>query len=427
MTKPIVLPPGVPLELYDSLPKGTFFFDAEGQAGNWADPANWWGGTVPGTTSLVVVPLNATLNGSFTAETVMFLGTETVTINGALTTLNPNLCESFMVCDEAVAVFNPGASLADAGAMIVGNDDYGTLVAKGTGSSYATLTTVDGKIGRLDGGIGTVTIDGAHWTNISDVVVGNEGTGTLNVLDNGQVTVGGNLTVAYDQGSTGQVTLSSGATLTTGAGLVLGSRSNDTNGANAAVVTINAGAVVSAGAGVNIFGGNILTLAGGTLNEGPAASALRIQSGATVFGYGTINAVTAGIADSGTLVATGGTLLINGPIGGQGAIDIATGSTLAINASMLANLAIDFTGTDGALVLAHGITDLATISGFAAGDTIVMPGVDAIAWNATTNTLTLSDQGHVLDKLRFAGSTAGDPFRLSQGAAGAVISFVGQH
>jgi T5SS/PEP-CTERM-associated repeat protein len=423
MTKTIVLPPGVPLEIYDSLPKSTLYFDGEGQAGNWTDPASWWGGTLPGSTSLVVVPVNATLNGSFTTETVMFLGNETVTINGALTTTNPNFCESFMVCDEAVAVFNPGASLSVAGSMIVGNDDYGSLIAK----QHATLTTAIGKIGRLDAGIGTVTIDGAQWTNSSEIVVGSEGSGTLNVLDNGQVDTGGNLVVGDDKGSTGQVTLSSGSTLAIGGALEMGSGAGNANGEGVAAVTINTGAVMSIAAGMNIFTGNTLTLAGGTLQAGPLAAALRIQDGGTLSGFGTITAATAGVADVGTIVATGGTLVINGPVGGQGTIDIAAGSTLQINASMLAKVDIGFTGAAGSLALSHGITDLATISGFSAGDTILMPGVDAIAWSALTNVLTLSDQGHVVDKMHFAGTYAGDPFTLSQSSAGAVIGLTLSH
>jgi len=426
MTKPN-LPPGVSLQLFDSLPKTTLYFDGEGQGANWADPANWWGGTLPGATSLVVVPLNATLSGSFTSETVMFLGTETVTINGALTTLNPNLCESFMVCDEAVAVFNPGASLTDAGAMIVGNEDIGTLIAKGSGSNYATVTTVVGKIGRLPGGIGTVTIDGAHWTNTSDLVVGSEGQGTLNLLDHGQVSVGGNLTVGYDKGSAGQITLSSGATLAVGGGLELGAGPGNTNGEGVAAVTINNGAMLSVGAGLNIFEGNTLTLAGGTLEAGPYAAALRIQQGGTLSGYGTITAVSAGIADVGTIVATGGTLMINGAIGGQGTIDIAAGSTLDINAGMLAHADLDFSGSHGTLVLTHGMSDLATLAGFSAGDAIVMQGVDHIAWSAAANALTLSDQGHILDRISFAGSYQANQFTLSQSAAGAVITVSGSH
>jgi hypothetical protein len=178
---------------------------------------------------------------------------------------------------------------------------------------------------------------------------------------------------------------------------------------------------------MNIFDGNTLTLAGGTLQAGPYSAALRIHAGGTLSGFGTINAASAGIADVGTIVAAGGTLMIDGAVGGQGTIDIAAGSTLDINASMLAHVDVDFTGAHGTLVLTHGMSDLAVLAGFSAGDSILMQGVDHIAWSAAANALTLSDKGHILDRLSFAGSYQGNQFTLSQSAAGAVITVSGSH
>jgi hypothetical protein len=79
------------------------------------------------------------------------------------------------------------------------------------------------------------------------------------------------------------------------------------------------------------------------------------------------------------------------------------------------------------MVLAHGVVDQGVISGFAAGDSLVMQDVDHIGWNGSTDVLTLSDDGAVVDTLHFAGTYATGAFTLTQTGAGALIALAVHH
>ena len=67
---------------------------------------------------------------------MMLVGQETITFAGTLNTASTVPCQGLMVCDNAVAIFAPGATLNDANALIVGNDAVGTLRAEGSGATH---------------------------------------------------------------------------------------------------------------------------------------------------------------------------------------------------------------------------------------------------------------------------------------------------
>jgi T5SS/PEP-CTERM-associated repeat protein len=419
------LPPGVPQALYAALPASTIYFDGQGQAGNWSNPANWWNGP-PGADASVVVPLSTTLNGSFAAQTVMLLGTETVTVNGALTTHSPDLCESFMVCDGAIATFNPGSALNDAGCLIAGNDSDGTLTALASGSARASLTSVDAKIGRLDGGVGVVDIAGGQWTNIDGMTVGENGQGVLAITDGGVVSVGTELIIGANEGSSGQVTVAGGGTLAIGATLDLGLGAPGDQGA--ATLTIGPGGLVTVGTELNVSAGETLTMAGGTLQGGADAGGMLVEAGGMLSGFGTIAAPAGQIAIAGTIVATGGTLVLSGAIAGStGALDIASGATADITGADIGHVTLAFTGAGGVLDLATGVTDLGKIADFAAGDVIQMAGVTGLSFDATTDVLTLKNGAGTVDKLDFTGAYSSSAFTLTQSNAGALITLLPGH
>jgi T5SS/PEP-CTERM-associated repeat protein len=427
VTKPAshALPPDVSQQLYNALPSSTLYFDGEGQAGNWSDPKNWWNG-LPGASSLVLVPLSATLNGSFAAQTVMLLGTETVTVNGTLITHNPNLCESFMVCDGAVANFNPGSVLNDAGCLIVGNDDEGTLTALASASSHASLTTAAAIIGRLDDGVGVVKVAGGQWTDTGGMAVGLNGQGALLITDDGVVSVGTNLTIGVNEGASGQITVANGGTLAVYATLGVGSGIAGDQGE--ATLTIGQAGLVTVGSGLNVPVGETLTMAGGTLRGGAYAGGVLVETGGLLSGFGTIAMPSGAIADCGTIVATGGTLVLDGILAGPtGTLDIAKGATADITGSEIGHVTIAFTGADGVLDLATGLTDLGKIADFAAGDVIQMAGLTGLSFNATTDVLTLKDGNSTVDTLRFAGAYSSNAFTLTQSSAGALITVGSGH
>ena len=90
-------------------------YSGNGQQGVWTDPANWTGGKIPGPTSSALITKSAVLNGPIEVSNLMLLGQENVAINGAVKTDSTNTCESFMVCEGAVATLNAGAELNSAG------------------------------------------------------------------------------------------------------------------------------------------------------------------------------------------------------------------------------------------------------------------------------------------------------------------------
>jgi len=411
-----------------SLPAGTKIFTGAGQAGNWSDPMNWAGDRAPVVNGVALIPVSATLNGSFSIHQLMLLGNEAVTVNGVVNTANTNLCTAFMVCADAVATFTPASTLNDAGGLIVGNISTGTLIAQGTPAAHATLNSAAGSIGKKSDGIGTVTIDGGHWNNTMYLYVGQDGQGTLNVENHGLVSVGTNLVVGEVAGATGSVTLASGGDITTGGDLKIGDSLYKTANDGTGQVSVGTGSTLSVGGSVQISGNGALSLSGGAVSTNDTTLGVQIAAGATVSGYGTIASTGIGIFDRGSITASGGTLVLDGVVHGSGAVQIAAGSTLKLTADTIGGVQIAFLGAGASLDLPHGFADDATIHGFGSGDSIVVAGAaDALSWNAHDDVLSVSSAGQVVDTLRFSGSFLSNPFALSQTSAGAIITLAGTH
>ncbi len=421
-----------------TLPNGSIMFSGHGQAGNWSDPANWTGNVLPNTTSSTALfNANETLNSSFSVFNMMVLGNETLTINGTLTTTSTNLCRSFMVCDNATTNFTSTSVLNDAGGLIVGVEATGTFSAIGNGAAHPVLNSRDGKIGQHQNSNGTMTLNDAVW-NVSDrMFVGLSGIGNLTESAGTHVSVAACFGIGANLGGTGHVTLSGGSTLSVGTFAIIGGNGIDTDtppppgtGTGTGTLTVGAGSTFSAAMSLQVSAGSTVTLAGGTVSVGNAYPGLML-SGA-LSGYGTVSVGpagqnSAGITDNGVVTASGGTLVLNSSIAGTGALQIASGSTLAINGHSIGVPSIAFTGSNGTLDLAHGIADHATITGFAAGDSILMAGVDAMSFNASTDVLSLSSGGHVVDQLQLTGTYASTAFSLTETSAGAVIGFASTH
>ena len=425
---------------HSGLPKGTVTFSGQGQTGNWSDPANWMGGVVPNTTSSIgLLTTGAELDTSFGVYRMMMLGNEQVTINGTLSTMSTNHCNSFMVCDGAVANFTSTSALHDAGGLIVGKDAVGTVHVQGDGATRPVLATRDGKIGQHLHSQGTMTVDDAVWHNSDRMFVGLSGIGTLTVSDASQVTVGYCFGIGANKGGVGSVTLSGGSTLSVGTFAIIGGNGVDTDtpppagtGIGTGTINIEAGSTFSVVQSLKISMGSSANLVGGTLNVANAYPGLMLNGG-TLSGFGTVSVGaagqhSAGITDGGSVTASGGTLVLNSSISGSGQVHIAAGSTLAINGASIGVPRISFDGSDGTLSLAHGIADHATIAGFAAGDTITMAGIDGMGFNASTDVLSLTSGGHVVDTLLLAGSYANNAFTFTQDSAGGgVIGLASAH
>jgi T5SS/PEP-CTERM-associated repeat protein len=397
-------------------------FTGKGQSGNWSDPMNWSGGVAATFRDIVLIPMSAILNGSFVARQLMMLGQESVTINGALTTRGIGPCRSFMVCEGAVATFTPTSSLTDDGGLVVGADAAGTLIAEAKATEHSKLSTVETKIGEDDDGSGTVIIKGAQWQNAQNFYVGLVGTGTLHVTQGGSISVGTSFVVGDYAGASGTVSLAFGSRLTVDSYAKIGGGDPGTPGGTG-TMSVASGSLFAVGGPLKITSTGSLSLAGGVVSVADPTLGLQVWMGATVSGFGRISSVAGGINDAGVIQASGGTLALYGAVSGRGELQIAANSTLKLNAATIGSVSIAFAGTNAALDLAHGVADLATISGFDAGDSILMSGtVDDLAWNGSAGVLTLNAGGKVLDTIQFTTSYAGDPFVLTHTGAGSLIT-----
>jgi T5SS/PEP-CTERM-associated repeat protein len=253
---------------------------------------------------------------------MMLLGQETITFTGTLDTASTAPCQGLMVCDNAVAIFAPGATLNDANALIVGNDAVGTLRAEGSGATRSVITSVVGQIGKLDDAIGIVTIDDAIWNNSGAAEIGRAGAGILNVVDNGAVHFGADVSMATEAGSLGTMTIAGGGSVAVALSLWLGGAPLAPGGT--AVVLVGSGGSLTVGSALDVGSTSRIGIAGGTVTGGGVVDTIKTDLGGSISGYGTL-AVSDGhaIVDDGVIRAAGGNLVVNASVGGIGMIEIA--------------------------------------------------------------------------------------------------------
>ncbi len=140
---------------------------------------------------------------TWTNSSVLFVGyngsgTLNITGGGAVSNTDGNIGYKSGTTGT-VTVDGPGSTWTNTGYLHVGGrftSDTGTGTLNITGGSVVTAGG-DTRVGGYSGATGTVTVDGAGstWTNSSDLYVGDEGIGTLNIDNGGAVTVGGNLSI----------------------------------------------------------------------------------------------------------------------------------------------------------------------------------------------------------------------------------------
>ncbi len=182
-----------------------------------------------------------------------------------------------------------------------------------------------------------------------------------------------------------------------------------------------------------------LTLAGGAVNAdvtssvevgtlgGAASGALTIDAGAQASGNGSLN-LAGPVIDNGVVSAQAGTLWL-GAVSGSGSLAIGTAATLALAGADSCPVA--FTGSGATLLLGGPAAPAGGISGFAAGDTIVVADtpIDSVAYQSSTSgtgTLTLGEAGHVVERLVLLGSYLGDVFAVQPDGTGAEVTVAAQ-
>ena len=394
----------------------TVIYSGGGNTFNWADAANWQGGSAPGVsdTALLLGGANSTVTAPVTVNAIMILSGQTVTFDGAVTTYGLGNCKGLMVCAGGTAVFAPGSSLADGGVLQAGVRSTGTFVAMGTAAHATVLTAERTVIGKEAAGIGIMTIDDASLTNTNGLVVGRDGQGTLNIVHGGQV-MASDMTVGLDAGSTGQVVLSGASTLTLTGYSAFGGTVGGVAGGTGSV-TVGAGALLHGERSVAVASGSTITLTGGTVQTGDTLGGLSVAAGGHVVGQGTVTTRDGGWLNlDGTVEAKGGTLDLHSNVTGNGSLVVGAGATMQIDGAKLVLPKIAFTGASGTLVLAQGAAVTSEIDGFATGDAIKIAGVQGASWNAATDLLTLTgSSGQTVDQLHLGGSFTASQFAVTQ-------------
>ncbi len=393
----------------------------------WGTGSNWSAGYVPGAANTALFLHSANLSGPVEVGTLMLIGAETVSINGAIKTDSTNTCESFMICQDAAVTFNAGSSLTDAGGMEVGVHGVGSVtVAAGTSTAAAAnLNMEDLKVGQFTGAVGTLTLAGGNLTAVGPTLIGVLGQGTMNV--GGSATESSNqLALGVNAGGSGTLNMSGNASVTAKMLLSVGSAVQGGVGGTGDV-TLGGHATLNAGAFASVGAGSAIAMAGGTLNIGSRGTGLTINQGGTVSGYGAVNSSVQSVVVNGTLGSAGGTLVVTGNVSGMGTLSIGTGSTLDLVASRVSTPNISFLGSTGTLELATEVHGVTTIGGFQGGDQLLMAGIDHASWNGSTDVLTLSEHGQMMDQFTLTGVAAGASFSVTPGIGGSVIALTPAH
>jgi T5SS/PEP-CTERM-associated repeat protein len=234
------------------------------------------------------------------------------------------------------------------GILIVGDAGSGTLAVRNggsLGSSFATL-------GEQAGAHGSATLNSAAWSG-GLFTIGKAGSGSVAVQSGGVLT-------------TVQMVIGAGGTLAVSA--ALGSSG-----------TVLATGIILAGGTLDLSQGGIVALSGALTTATGPPGAMLIDANVNFTGLGTFTGNVV-LNSSGALRATGagsGTLVLTGNITGTGTVEPLM--TLDLNGGVAAGVAIAFSAQTvlepGVLVLENAAAEGGTISGFAIGNTIDIPGL----------------------------------------------------
>ena len=231
--------------------------------------------------------------------------------------------------------------------------------------------------GGTVGALGTLTLGSQSWADgsasvagaqasiqFTTLVVGGSGSGTLS-LTAGAVAApktgkSGLIEIGAANGSTGTLTLSGSGTALNGATLDIGGAGTVPGGNGA--VTVGAGAAISV-ADVTLFKSATVTLSGGTLATDP----LTLAQSSTISGAGTISGT---VSNDGSIIAAGGTLVVTGPVSGNGSLIVDQGAVLVLEGAVSAGETVRFAGTTGTLSLTDPSGFAGSIGPHAPGDVV---------------------------------------------------------
>jgi len=306
-----------------------------------------------------------------------------------------------------VTVDGTGSTWNNGGGVVVGRSGYGTLDIINGGQINCGISNIGSNVGLYSGSTGVVTIDGTDsiWTNSDQLFLGREGTGTMNIMNGGQVSNNSEGNLGYSSGSIGNVIVDGIGSIWTNSGSMHVGRSGEgmldiTEGGQVSNTqgyvgggSDSKGVVTVAGVGstwnnsdwlfvgidgigtLNIMGGGQVSNTRGFVGHSNPSSG---SSGSVlVTGEGSIwtNTVDMAIGSNGNStvdifdggrVSIAGALTIYDKGNGENFVNMATGGMLAIYGSAADSLTSFMeliNGTDAVRYWDDSITDWADITG----------------------------------------------------------------
>jgi T5SS/PEP-CTERM-associated repeat protein len=341
-------------------------------------------GEKAGSSGTVIVDAAGWLAGSLT---IGLAGTGSVTVqNGAVLTATNS-------------ILTPTIS------MVIGTDGMGDLTVQNSGTVVSLLTSV---LGQNAGSSGTVTLDDSTWT-AGPLTIGQDGKGSVTVQDGGVLT-------------TTSTVIGAGGTLIA-SGTLPGSPG-----------TVTATGIAMSGGTLDVTTGGIVVVST-SATSGPAGAML-VDTSNQFSGLGTLNGNVV-LNNLGVVLASGvapGVLALNvtGDISGSGTLEPLM--TLDLNGAVAPSVQIVFHDPTllepGLLILEDPTAEDGTISGFAEGNTIQIPGGSFTTTLFTQGTLgnpgtlTLSGGTDAPLSLAVTGGYASTDFLATSDSSGTTVTLV---
>ena len=345
------------------------------------------------------------------------IGTLDVDLGDTLTNVNGTVSKEVNSGGSTVLITGALSLWENTGTLIVGKNDIGTLNVEAGGSVTSAINSF---IGFTSFGTGTVKVNGTSstFTTDSTLIVGNSGTGTLNVEAGGTVTADFEGYIGNGTGSTGTVTVTgTGSSLTikdldpfnfnTAGNLYVGSNGTGTLNIllGGSVTAEKEGYIGDASSGMGTV----------TVNGANSTYDTAFQHYIGNFGIGTLNVEAGGSVTSGNTVFIGNTATGDGTVivDGTGSTYIASG-TIVVGAS----------GT-GALTVSDGgsVTSFNSLIGSFSGSsgTVTVTGKDIGGVSSsltTTSDLIVGSSGTGTLNVASGGLVSADGLNLGNASTG---------
>ncbi len=304
------------------------------------------------------------------------------------------------------------SNFSSTGSLDVGVDGLGVLRV----FSGGTLTTGSGgptgaRLGVSNVGLGLIDGVNALWSVGGDLIVGEQGIGTLNVTS-GAVVNTGTFAIALGNGSggSGDITVGGGGARLVGGALKIANASGDDSFGTLTIETGGTVQVLSA----TIGAGGVLNMQGGLLDP----PTVTIGVGGLITGFGTVDATN--VVNDGGIVASGGLLEFFGNIIGGGTLAVDNDGSLEVDGFLSAS-AINFGNGFGQslIVRTPGSNFETALNSLFTGDRIGFnfgAGVSIVAAELAGSILTLlrsDSQSYQLSDVGFDTGTA-DGFIFSE-------------